>query len=310
MDYKFYRKTNQGVFSIDNLIVEYTLKNSNIDVIEYLHGLSFKYDLKNEYWERLNTPYCSKYQSYNNHIHLCNGIYLMVGKFIMFPENKDKIITPMVKLELNPNKHFEKPVLKELLTFLKENSGMNDIKKFDYTLDINDKPKNIFVFKTQKEKGLYKGTRYYGQRNKHGYTKIYDKTKESNLDEDITRIETTIEFARLDKVVPFTDVYEKDDETSNMMGNRTLKALTNLVKRCKEYNVDCDDIIDMLDVRAKRTLKSNIDGCGYKKIEYDIDIMNDILNDVKKEFQLYSKPIIKSEFMDLNDYENIEIPFD
>ena len=193
MKYYFSQVDASGyTYSIDNVILEYIIK-FHIKIHDFLLDLVEKHDLKNEYWDRLNCPYCTKYQFYSNHYHLCNGIYIMEGRYSTKNELSNTWDTyPILKLEINPNKHADKPIFKDLMNFLKDNTGDCTLKRYDFCIDIPLNPSCIQVFGCKKEKGLYKGTRYYGQRNKDGYLKIYDKRKEQGLEEDLTRIEYTL----------------------------------------------------------------------------------------------------------------------
>ena len=164
MEY-FYSVTDKNGFihSIDNLTLTYSIRHLGDpgiqSCIDKCHELSEKHNLKSEYWERLNVNACSKYQMYRNHIHLCNGIYLSVGKYVdtfdVSNKSKEYITYPLIKLEINPNKHYNKPIFNDLLAWLKENSGDINLDKYDYAIDIPLKPDDVQVFSTRKERGLY-----------------------------------------------------------------------------------------------------------------------------------------------------------
>lgn len=301
-------------YSIDNIILEYIIK-SHIDVIHYLHELNKRHGLDSEYWEKLNTPYCSKYQFYNNHIHLCDGIYIMVGKYVTFNDfTKDRDIYPILKLEINPNKHADKDIFKDLLIFLKENCGDCTLKKYDLCIDLKCKLKDIEVFGSKKEPGLYKGTRYYGQRNKDGYLKIYDKGKEMGFDSDITRIEYTLVYDKGSKSKQgfnFQDVFIKSEEKSDIKINKTMKFMINMINVCRTNNINIDNYIDDLDYRTKKAVQESLSEYKFKKICIEENLINSMLGDIKKVFGVVDRTytvIDKDGFLKLdNDYD---LPFD
>lgn len=279
--------SNNYVYSIDNVIVEYIIKG-HIDITNIIDDLVKKYDLSNEYWNRLNCPYCSKYQYYNNHYHVCNGIYIMSGKYSTKSELSNTYdVYPILKLEINPNKHGKKPIFNDLLKFLRENSGDCTLKRYDFCIDIPLKKECIEVIGSKKEKGLYKGTRYYGQRNKDGYLKIYDKAKELNIENDLTRIEYTLVYDKgknAKEGLNFQHVYVKDNEKNDINVNNSLRALIEFYNLCKVNNIDCDYIINKLDSRRKIQLLENVNGFQFKELKIEIDKHDLLLNKIKELF--------------------------
>ena len=288
MEY-FISKTDSAgyTYSIDNVVLEYIIKN-HTDFTSYLHDLVEKHNLKNEYWERLNCSYCSKYQFYNSHFHVCNGIYMMVGKYSTNSSISGTWNTyPIVKLEINPNKHAKKPIFNDLLQFLKDNTGDCTLKKYDFCIDLPVKLKDIEVFGSRKEKGLYKGTRYYGQRNKDGYLKIYDKGKEQQIEDDITRVEYTLVNSKGKKSkdgLNFQNVYILTEEKNDTALKGTTKAVMKLYSLCMASGIDCENIIADLDRRTRKQIEENINGYMYKALEIDISLHDDLLKQIKNVF--------------------------
>lgn len=279
--------------SIDNLIIEYDIKGvgqKGIDtIIDKIHEIRDKNDLK-QYWERLNVNACSKYQYYNNHLRVDVGIYMMVGRYVEFvAERKDKFfVYPIVKLEVNPNKHFENLVLQEILLMLQEMSAESRLVKYDYCIDIPVNPVDVEVFGTRKQQGLYKGTRYYGQRNKNGYCKIYDKQKEQKLETPLTRVEHTIESKMKTKSISFENIYIKDEQTDKeeIKINSTNRCIVELCNALAVNDIPYESIINKLDKRTKRTIKECITNSGYRKLEFNESIHTRLINNIKLVFKL------------------------
>ncbi|EOJ4528197.1 hypothetical protein ACKKL3_004419, partial [Shigella flexneri] len=99
----------------------------------------------------------------------------------------------MMRFKINPNKHIGSPAVQVVLDFIREWCTDGYLVRWDYAIDVPVKIADVMVIGSRKEKGLYKGTRYYGQRHKHGYLKVYDKQREQGLDDVLTRIEYTFE---------------------------------------------------------------------------------------------------------------------
>ena len=314
MQYFKYRVDSSGyTYSIDNLVLEYVIKN-HFDVVSFLHTLRDKYQLDNEYYEKLNLPYCSKYQFYNNHIHLCNGIYLLVGKYDSFSDlSKSHYIFPVVKLEVNPNKHAQKPVFKELLNFLHSFKGDCSLKRYDLALDIKCKVSDIEVFGSRKERGLYKGTRTFGQRNKDGYLKIYDKGKEQELEYELTRIEYTLvnqKRAHQKKGYNFQDVFIRDIGEPSVDLSGVLKTICKLCSYVVNMGGDPSGLLDDLDKRTKKKVLEGLGGMGYKPINIDIALVDDLLNEICIIFGVDVQKFVYEDSEGFLRCENFDVPFE
>ena len=250
--------------SIDNLIIEYDIKavgQKGIEnIIEKIHQIKDDNNIQ-DYWERLNVNACSKYQYYNNHLRVTTGIYMMIGRYVETFNNtgndtKTKFfVYPIVKLEVNPNKHYNNPILNQIQDMLKEITAEARLVKYDYCIDIPVKPNEVEVFGTRKEQGLYKGTRYYGQRNKNGYCKIYDKQKEQKLETPLTRVEHTIESKMKTKSISFENIYissqQKDDLESENISS-VLQIIGNLCLTLSANGIPYEDKIKQLNPRTKK----------------------------------------------------------
>lgn len=318
MYYKSYTDKNGYIYSIDNFVIEYRLKIGSLEkVTESIKFLSEKYkDSKDEYWERLNCPLCSKYQYYDNHVHLRNGIYIMIGKWVLMDDKKDRIKFPLVKLDINPNKYADNIIFKDLIDMIKPDIGDWYIKRFDLAIDIKTVPDNVQVFRSRKEKGLYKGTRYFGTHNSNGFCKIYNKQIESKLDFELTRIEHTIKLSEkrqnidnMLKVFSLEDVYIKSSDDNKCNLSKLPYAFKELYIRAKDAGINTDDIIDLLDKRMKSQIFEAVSGTHYKKLIYDYDIIKNLINDMIDLFTVPA-PIFENDkgFLELS--SDIDLPFD
>lgn len=319
MDYFVsYIDSDGYIYSIDNVVIEYKLGiGTSNSFLKSIKELSEKYpDNNKEYWERLNCPLCSKYQYYEHHIHLRDGIYLMIGKWFLFDKDKDRVLFPMVKLDVNPNKHYKDDIFLDLIKIIREDMADYYLKRFDFAIDIKTDLENVQNFSSRKEKGLYKGTRYYGIHNQNGFCKIYDKKKESNLDYSLTRVEHTIKIS--EKKQSIKDIVQnlnlekimvKKEINQSLKLNRSASALRDFYIRCKVNNIEVDDIMDNLDYRMKKQIFEAVSECDYKLINYDIEIIKRL---IKKVIELYcpEKAIIEDDNGFLQTNKDLYLPFD
>ena len=279
----FTSKTDKSgyVYSVDNCVFEYSLKNPNQkdSFLEYLKNLAIIHNLENEYWERRNLKPCSHWAWCSDVVHLCNGIYLSIGKW-NYADKNNPVYVPRVVLEINLNKHGDKSIYSDLNQYLIDYCISCNLKKFDFAIDIPAKLKDVEVFCSRKEKGLYKGTKYFGQRNKHGYCKVYDKSKERGIEEevDITRVEHTLFYG---KKYSLETVHIKTNEFKDQKISTTENYILQTYYALGEAGLDSDQFLNLLTMKKKRQIKELINGSGYKKLEYDLDLLKDMLEEIK-----------------------------
>ena len=319
MEYYFHQKDSNGyVHSIDNLTLTYFVENIGTKCIDKLlidlQTIKDKYTNIN-YWEKLNINPCRKYSFFQHAVHIDDGIYILLGHYTDFDkETKTATVFPMIRLEVNPNKHGEKPILKDVLNLINTCCYDCTLNKYDYAVDIPLSPDKVHVFGTNKEKGLYKGTRYYGQRNKNGFCRIYDKQKEQNLDEPLTRVEHVFSTVKTTKNLSFEKIYIQDDSISPVELSKTDAVICELCSMLKANGLDYDSVLNKLDRRKKKTIIENLSGNGYKALEFDKSIHDNLLKQVFDKFGVVEKlnnELIENEngFIDL-DNNDLDVPFD
>ena len=101
-------------------------------------------------------------------------------------------------IEFNPNKLYDQVELIKILSFLNLNNVHLDLASYDIAIDI---PYNKKFVSLVKDKRIYKKfcydcqgvnvTEYLGQSANSGRVKLYNKTIESDLDYELTRLEIT-----------------------------------------------------------------------------------------------------------------------
>lgn len=327
MKYKFSEKDFNGyIHSVDNVILTYYIQSIGLKCLDKfileLQKLKDKYSNIN-YWEKLNVNPCRKYSFYQHVVHLDDGIYILLGHYKDFDRfSKEFTIFPMIRLEINPNKHADKPIFNDFMNIVREYCYDCSLSRYDYAIDVPFTPDKVKVFGTNKEKGLYKGTRYFGQRNKNGFCRIYDKSKEQNLDNPLTRIEHVFSLVKGTKNISFEKIYIENDSVANFDEvSKTDRVIIELCNLCRQNDLEYEDILQKLDRRKRKTIAENIMQCGYSLLEFNEKIHDKLLNSVKEffnceklyEFDYFSKSEKLFE-VDVNGFivvnDDIELPFD
>lgn len=282
---------NGFVHSIDNLVIVYDInpifQNNYLDImIDSIHNIKEEYKHDINYWERLNVNACVKYAWYCNHIHLDDGIYLSLGHYREgIKERQTFVIFPLLKLEINPNKHYNKPVFKALQDIINKFCVSGTLKKYDYAIDIPRNIADVQVFNTRKELGLYKGTRYFGQRSRDGFMKIYDKSKEAKLDTPLTRVEHCFDTVKHSFEKSFTTFHVLDSSSVSSDISKTDSVIVKLCNMLKANNIDYMDILQGLDKRKRWKVMEYLNG-GYKEITFNQELHDKLIDQVMEKFNV------------------------
>ena len=176
-----------------------------------------------------------------------------------------------LRLWFNPNKHWGDPAIEK---FLKNVDQLGDralmktwrLRRVDYAFDVPLNPFEVVLI-SQKEESFFRGTRYYGIRQRTGYTRVYDKSKEAGLTEKLTRFEWEQhkgEDFKLDFPMLIGDLPR---------GYEWLKYVK------FEYINEC--LADM-DKRTRKKIKENC----FQQIPVDFSIFKRLLNEYVKEMRL------------------------
>ena len=261
------------VHSIDNLVVEFAVKDWNTGSV--LDSLVKIFSDAIPGWERSkcckeNMPACSKFSWFKSAI-WGGGFNVKYGHY----RNLDKATRewdefPLLRVEFNPNKYWHSPVLKQLLAFFDTNCDNGCLVKFDYAVDVPARSCDIVVH-SRKEPGLYKGTRYYGQRNKHGRLKIYDKKAEADLPDDTTRVEWTF---CLGKPIVFDNVLMLTNGPAPLPDAKTLGGasynIARLLLNIRSLGGDVAESLSLFDPKTQKKLEPYTIGSGVQLLGADI----------------------------------------
>lgn len=157
-------------------------------------------------------------------------------------------------IEFNPNK-CKGNVFESVWEHMVDATNSIEVVRFDVAIDI---PLPKYLVKLWKDQRNYtyitkRGaeTEYLGQRNKGGFTKLYDKTKESKLDYDLTRLEITVEIGT---EINFPDVHivPLQEELDFNSLSAVDAVLIQLLKQVENPNI----YLKQLNKRKSKTLKS------------------------------------------------------
>lgn len=262
--------------------IEYTALINPKDIIEIVRKVHYKHpELK--YIEMLDKLPSSKYLLYRDTV-VIGGIHVRAGKYTSYDKASGTFtVAQSFQIRFNPNKYFEESWFQELLKELLKCAKHGLLQKYDYAVDIPKEPCFVEVLNTRKEKGLYKGTRYYGQANRHGNLRIYDKQKEQEKLREfigpLTRVEHTL-FAK--EKPSLEEVYIFDDSSLDVDYSKlkdTEKAIVEMYLQLKALGYKYDL---KLGRKMQAKLAPYLIG-SYVKLDYG-DILNRLVDNLKKEF--------------------------
>lgn len=276
---KSFVDSRRCVHSIDNLVAEYVVKSFSSNIV--LDSLSEVFSATIPGWERqkfskTDLPACSGY-SWFRHSIWGGGFYIQYGHYRDFDRvTREWSEYPLLRLKFNPNKYYSSPVLTKLMEWVMANCDNGVLLKFDYAVDVPCPLRDIEV-RSRKEPGLYKGTRYYGQRNKHGRLKIYDKKQESGLPDDVSRVEWTLCYG---KSIVLDDVFwlsHGPDPLPDAGGlSPQTYTLARLVLMIRASGGCVSDALALMDSRTRKKIEPYTVGSGVQLIS-GLSTLEDLL---------------------------------
>lgn len=266
--------------------------------------LDFVYYVSFHYGYKVNKFDSTKQNSYRNMFVFSKKTddtdsVIKIGFFL---NRKDTLGYHSNFIEFNPNKT-DMDVIDYLFRVFRAYSvrmsqkSIFELVRYDLAIDIPVDRHYVRLLKSGKrsytriEDGAL--TEYLGKHNSNGFTKVYDKTAESDLDYELTRIEVTCDS--LQPTLP--DIHLEQYQTSidfDFDLNKTDKVLVELLRRCDDTDraywfrqlgrVKQDKVRDYV--------FSEADMFKYDKaaILHVIDVVENIAND---NLEVYSDTIVK-----------------
>lgn len=308
MNYYNPKTDNYGfIHSIDNVIFRYYIKAFNMKRIAQ-DLISIRQKCGCDGWEKLDCPACSKYSWYQNIVHI-GAIHIFFGKMTSFDRiNHSWNVLPMLRLEVNPNKHSNTKEFISVMAWIRQNCTDGELVKYDYAIDVPYPLSSMRVYRSKKEAGLYKGTIYRGLRSKHGFMRMYDKAKEQNLDKVLTRIEHIVEVKKapsFEKIIILQSTASSNTEGKLDTLNSVLVSLCLLLRAA---GIDFEPCIAKLNYRRRKKLEPFLYG-DVLTLEYDAEILKALLKNIYELFNAdIDTPLNSNGFISIPDDE--ELPFE
>lgn len=242
--YEPYKSTDGSIYSCDMIRLKFVFDKKDDGIpLDFMYYMNMHYNFK-----------CDNYKS--NRISGFKYMFVFTRDYIdyrcvikigFFANHKDSAGYNSNFIEFNPNKCDMHVISYLFRTFSAYSVNMSrksifELVRYDLAIDIPVNRSYVKLLKTGKrsytrieDKGV---TEYLGKRGSNGATKVYDKTKESDLYYDLTRIEITCDS--LSPVLP--EIHLEQYQTSidfEFDLNSTDKVLVELLRRCddadKEY---------------------------------------------------------------------------
>ena len=215
------RYFDTGLFrvSVDNIRLKLVYKYQNYDYKKGTSVLSVDHlchllDSVSLFMSGIDTEWsCKDIFKIGGYCRVCtlkgNGwtFAVLIGRYCYDADCRQ--IAPEVIVDYNPNKvPFD--VISQILGILRPAALSYVVSQYDVAFDIPAKRRDVFLLPdmTRNYKRFDCGgalTEYSGERASHGAVKLYDKTKEMGLSEDVTRCEVTVrskEASSLSAVFP------------------------------------------------------------------------------------------------------------
>ena len=132
----------------------------------------------------------------------------------------------------------------------------------------------------------------------------------------MTRIEHVFSTVKTTKNLSFEKIYIEDEKEDIEKLSKTDAVIVELCTTLKANNLDFESILDKLDRRKKKNIISHLNGNGYRLLEFDKKIHDDLLALVYKEFGVKEITVKNDEFetdeKGFIDLENcdLDVPFD
>jgi len=179
--------------------------------------------------------------------------------------------TPTVGfIEFNPNKCERSPLFKCFWEDFRMKTYKRELVRYDLAIDIPRPRSEVFLVRQGKKTySMYQTddgvTEYQGKRNTSGFIKVYDKTIESKLTEDLTRVELTLDRDE-DIARVFPSVRMRESQYSLMEDDALGKRDALIVKLLLQTEVPQAYLRD-LDYRQRKRIESHL---GSRTLSLDI----------------------------------------
>lgn len=193
-------------------------------------------------------------------------------------------------IEFNPNKCCCEQLFQDV-SYIIGNCFKWNLVRWDLAVDIPVKRELLYLPKDQRIYSLKKvsntdKTEYLGSRNNVGFVKLYNKTIESNLDYDLTRLEVTMASNLNECLSYIPHVYIRGCGGVMVCDNLSKRDMVLIELLQKEENPDF--YLKRLNFRYREKIEPYITGDDL--IDIEPWYIEQLLNDIYREFCLVLNP--------------------
>ncbi len=232
--FKTFPDDNGYLYSLDMVRVKLKFSNRSQELSNYIKHLS-EYDLS------VDVQYFESFSPYKyRHLWTISLPGTDCSFVIGLNQSNDK---NGGFCEFNPNKCEKYSKFTEIRNFIWSLAYDVRLIRYDCAIDIPLRRENAKLVRDNgknyqlwaKMDGI---TEYLGRRSNNGFVKLYDKTEESDLDYDLTRLELTLDAAQ-DPLEIFPTVYLYDEQYALLLDNTlssTQRVLVELLRQCDNVN--------------------------------------------------------------------------
>ena len=188
---------NNGViYSVDMIRLSITYLTDKTQILcDYLSDYELSGDVIITYYESfkfLSYRHLWRVECKYNDVVPGTCVFSLGMDFNGYKQERDKGF-----IEFNPNKCMNSKHFKKLLDAITRCSLDMTLKRYDLAIDIPTDRRNVRLVRDRRKYELVENkgalTEYLGARNEGGFVKLYDKTKESDLNYVLTRLEITLD---------------------------------------------------------------------------------------------------------------------
>ena len=283
--YVSFLDSSKYCYSVDKLVLQGTFLYNTFDEFSArLNSLLIRSVCYDEMPFSLSLYRDTYYQSLkkltylnNFKFELCCGSDVATFWFGTHFQSFDKTLNTW-KLELNPNKCLPCSFVSSLFDLLSMYSKRIDIVEYDIAVDMPFSRDSFFLVKDKRKyqcvlNSSFDKTEYLGCRHQHGFVKLYNKQKESNLDYPLTRFEITCTSLLLSDILNvFPLIYAQRDQLlffDNKLNDTDRFILKTLIfdpSRISELG------------RNKRKKMSDALRCAFNPVSFDSSCLSRLLS--------------------------------
>lgn len=283
--YVSFLDSSKYCYSVDKLVLQGTFLYNTFDEFSArLNSLLIRSVCYDEMPFSLSLYRDTYYQSLkkltylnNFKFELCCGSDVATFWFGTHFQSFDKTLNTW-KLELNPNKCLPCSFVSSLFDLLSMYSNRIDIVEYDIAVDMPFSRDSFFLVKDKRKyqcvlNSSFDKTEYLGCRHQHGFVKLYNKQKESNLDYPLTRFEITCTSLLLSDILNvFPLIYAQRDQLlffDNKLNDTDRFILKTLIfdpSRISELG------------RNKRKKMSDALRCAFNPVSFDSSCLSRLLS--------------------------------